>query len=162
MSSVFCGKCGQQIPDDSKFCYKCGNEIPACKDINFNTPENSNRQKVDNGKTSSIKKWVIGIGILLFLPILSWTFFFNMLALTILGCSWNFAKEAFRDKCWLKMIAIIVVGFISFAVVAGIKGAIQTERKKSYRNNRYSIQLNQSPTKILFIDYYNQEGAFIV
>lgn len=60
------------------------------------------------------------------------------------------------------MIAIIVVGFISFAVVAGIKGAIQTERKKSYRNNRYSIQLNQSPTKILFIDYYNQEGAFIV
>ena len=52
---MFCGKCGQQIPDDSKFCYKCGNEIPACKDINSNTPENSNRQKVDNGKTSSVK-----------------------------------------------------------------------------------------------------------
>lgn len=154
MSNVFCGKCGQQIPDDSKFCYKCGNEIPAYKDINSNTTENSNRQKVDNGKTSSVKNWVIGIGILLFLPILSWTFFFNMLALTIIGCSWNFAKEAFREKCWLKMIAIIVVGFISFAVVAGIKGAIQTERKKSYRNTRYSILLNQSPTKILFIDYY--------
>ena len=154
MSNVFCGKCGQQIPDDSKFCYKCGNEIPAYKDINSNTTENSNRQKVDNGKTSSVKNWVIGIGILLFLPILSWTFFFNMLALTIIGCSWNFSKEAFREKCWLKMIAIIVVGFISFAVVAGIKGAIQTESKKSYRNTRYSILLDLSPTKILSIDYY--------
>lgn len=149
---MFCNKCGQQIPDDSKFCYKCGNVISTFNNMNTNGSGNDEKLKGDSEKTSSAKKWIIGILILMCLPILSWTFFFNTLALTIVVFSWKFAKEAFQGKQLVKMVAIIVVGFISFAVVAGLKGAMQIERKnKLYNNQKYSDKIDNNVMKNDFI-----------
>ena len=132
---MFCNKCGQQIPDDSKFCYKCGSAIKIDSE-----PLASDNEKVSNKKT-----WIIVIVALLFLPILSWSFFFNSLALTILILAWVQGKKAFQYKNWAKLIAIVVIACISFAVVAGIKGAIQIEKKnKLYRTTKYSLLISDN------------------
>ena len=119
---MYCNKCGQQIPDDSKFCYKCGS---AMKDDS--SPVDS-----DNEKVSNKRKWIIAIVVLLFLPILSWTFFFNSVALAILIIAWGQGKKAFQYKNWVRLIAIIVIACISFALVAGLKGAMQIEKRINY------------------------------
>lgn len=146
MRKVYCNKCGQKIPNDSKYCYKCGSGIS----IN-STPLNSGNEKVSNKKT-----WIITIVVLLFLPILSWTFFFNSLALTILIIAWRQGKMAFQYKNWVKLIAIIVIAYISFALVAGIKGAMQTEKKnKLYKNAKYSLLISDNNNQNFSVFYFN-------
>lgn len=143
---MYCNKCGQKIPNDSKYCYKCGSGIS----IN-STPLNSGNEKVSNKKT-----WIITIVVLLFLPILSWTFFFNSLALTILIIAWRQGKMAFQYKNWVKLIAIIVIAYISFALVAGIKGAMQTEKKnKLYKNAKYSLLISDNNNQNFSVFYFN-------
>lgn len=146
MRKVYCNKCGQKIPNDSKYCYKCGSGIS----IN-STPLNSGNEKVSNKKT-----WIITIVVLLFLPILSWTFFFNSLALTILIIAWRQGKMAFQYKNWVKLIAIIVIACISFALVAGIKGAMQTEKKnKLYKNAKHSLLISDNNNHNFSVFYFN-------
>lgn len=143
---MYCNKCGQQIPDDSKFCYKCGSAIKI----------DSEPLDSDNEKGSNKKTWIIAIVILLFLPILSLTFFFNSLALAILIFAWVQGKKAFQYKNWAKLIAIIVIACISFAVVAGIKGAIQVEKKnKLYRTTKYSLLISHDTRNSLSIINFN-------
>lgn len=143
---MYCNKCGQKIPNDSKYCYKCGSGIS----IN-STPLNSGNEKVSNKKT-----WIITIVVLLFLPILSWTFFFNSLALTILIIAWRQGKMAFQYKNWVKLITIIVIACISFALVAGIKGAMQTEKKnKLYKNAKYSLLISDNNNQNFSVFYFN-------
>ena len=143
---MYCNKCGQQIPNDSKFCHKCGSAIKIDSD-----PLASDNEKVSNKKT-----WIIVSVALLFLPILSWTFFFNSLALTILMLAWTQGKKAFQYKNWTKLIIIIVIASISFAVVAGIKGAIQAEKKnKLYRITKYSSLIIGNTKRDLSIINFN-------
>ena len=131
---VYCNKCGQQILDDSKFCCKCGSALNL----------NSSPSDSDNEKTSNKEMW-IAIAVLLFFPIISWTFFFDSLALTILGFAWIQGKKAFQYKKWVKLIAIIVIACISFALVAGVKGEMQIEKKnKSYKNTKYSLLIGDT------------------
>lgn len=143
---MFCNKCGQQIPDDSKFCYKCGSAMKS----------DSSTLDSDNEKVSNKKMWIIAIVVLLFLPILSWTFFFNSLALAILIIAWVQGKMAFKYKKWAKLIAIIVIACISFALVAGLKGAMQIEKKnKSYKNAKYSLLIKDSTNQNFSVFDFN-------
>lgn len=142
MRKVYCNKCGQKIPDESKYCYNCGSAIK----INSG-PLNSGNEKVSNKKT-----WIIAVVVLLFLPILSWTFFFNSLALAILTIAWGQGKTAFQYKKWVKLIVIIVIACISFALVAGIKGVMQTEKKnKLYRTTKFSFLISDNNKQNLSI-----------
>ena len=142
MGKVYCNKCGQKIPDDSKYCYKCGSAMKA----------DSSTLDSDNEKVSNKKTWIIAIVVLLCLPILSWTFFFNSLALAILIIAWVQCKTAFEYKNWAKLIAIIIIASISFAVVAGIKGAIQIEKKnKVYRTTKFSLVISDNTKQNLSV-----------
>lgn len=139
---MFCKKCGQKIPDDSKYCYNCGSAIK----INSGSL-NSGNEKVSNKKT-----WIIAVVVLLFLPILSWTFFFNSLAWTILIIAWVQGKTAFQYKNWVKLIVIIVIACISFTLVAVIKDAMQIEKKnKLYRTTKFSFLISDNNKQNLSI-----------
>lgn len=63
---------------------------------------------------------------------------------------------AFQYKNWVKLIAIIVIACISFALVAGIKGAMQTEKKnKLYKNAKYSLLISDNNNHNFSVFYFN-------
>lgn len=132
---MYCRSCGSQIADDSKFCSKCGIRIES-EFIKEAVPPIENK--------GTVKTWPIIVVILALLAlILPFSAFLTSVGWGILGVIFFYAKDAFQEKNWPKLVAVIVVGCIGFAIVAGIRGSVQTEKKNRYKTSKYSYNISK-------------------
>ncbi len=75
---MFCGKCGNELPDGAKFCGKCGNFLNNNNQIHEVNSQKINKggnwlAKIDEKKMNSVFDWIVGfIGILILYIFRNW------------------------------------------------------------------------------------------
>lgn len=118
---MYCGNCGQQIPDESKFCPKCGNKTSgsaSSSNTQLNPQPPPQVVVIDNGRTDEASPIQHAIGtIVLVIGIIALvSLFFNMILAFVLGVGGDILG-IFGGKSSVAKVGQGICGFVTGACI---------------------------------------------